>query len=322
MFLSVIVVIPIFWQASQGAAPKGLPAPQSKPATPEWYKGLIDAGKAYYEKRYSDAAAGYAKVLAAPELPPQRKSNIYYSLGRSEAMAGNKENAVAALVNAIDNGFYDFDGLADDKDTASVANDSKIADAMKRNQSKKDAADAEAKKKTDSMRAQWDKQIRDKKTELLEKLKDEKGAGFDFKLEATGIDGKPMNSKLYEGKVAIIHIWGTWQFPCVVGIPNFVELVNKHKNDAFVMIGLNDEHSIDHINGAAEAAKVKKFATKNNIQFPLGLVTPEIFKQVPGTQSYPMTMYIDKKGKVRLIDVGYSSFENIDAIVTALLSER
>lgn len=322
MMLSALIALPFLFVAPQGdEAPKPLPAPARQQA-PEYMKALQAAGKAYQAKQYQEAADGYEKALKTEGLPDRMKAGVNYSLGRAYAMAGQKDKAVAAIIGAIDAGFYDFDAIADDKDVASVAKDAKIAEAMKRNQAKKDAADAEMAKKNEEMRKQFDEQMKEKKAELLEKLKDEKGAGFDFKFDVKGVDGKPLSSKIHEGKVAVVDIWGTWCPPCRLEIPNFVELVKKHKNDAFVMVGLNDEHTNDHINGDAEVEKVKKFAQKNGITYALGMINPDTFKQVPGFQGYPTTLFIDKKGKVRLVEVGYSSLDNIDVIVSALLAEK
>lgn len=321
MMFSALLALPFLMMSPQDEAPKPL-APASRPAMPEWRKTLMAADKAYGEKKYKEAAEGYEKAVGMVELPAPNKSRVYYGLGRAFAMAGEKDKAVTAIVNAIDGGFFDFDGLADDTDLTTVARDAKIADAMKRNQAKKDANDAEVKKQMESARKSMDERAKEQKDELLEKLKDEKGAGFEFKFDLKGVDGKPISSKIHEGKVAVIDIWGTWCPPCRMEIPNFVELVKKHKNDAFVMIGLNDESTREHKNGDAEAAKVKKFAAKNGIEYPLALIDEATIKQVPGFQGYPTTLFVDKKGKVRLVEVGYSSLDNIDAIVSALLAEK
>lgn len=304
----------------QDEAPK--PLAQSRPAMAEWQKGLSAAAKMMNEKKYADAARQYESVLAMKELPEASKSMVHFSLGYAYGLGGTVDKGAEHLAAAIDGGFLDFDRLEDDSDIAAVVKHAKVQEAMKRNMAKKRENDEKVKKQMEEARNSMDVKMKEKKPELLEKLKDEKGAGFDFKFNTKDLKGRAISSDMYKGKVVVVDIWGTWCPPCRLEIPNFVKLVDKHKGGDFVMIGLNDEHTQDHVNGEKEMAKVKKFHEKNHMNYSCGMIDPDTFKQVPGFQGYPTTLFIDRKGKVRLVEVGYSSFDNIDAVVSALLEEK
>lgn len=310
---------------AQDEAPKPLPKPAAQAPrgeAPAWMKSFQTAQKLYSEKKYAEAAAEYEKVAAEPSLPANRKSMVAYGIARAYAKADNKTKATEALVKAIDGGMYDFDAIAEDPDLGAIPKEAAVAEAMKRNMKKKDEADAKAKAEMEKARADMDKRMEEKKGELIEKLKDPKGAGFEFTFNLKGLDGKEVSSKSIEGKVAIVDIWGTWCPPCRLEIPNFVELVKRKKGADFVMIGLNDENTRDHKNGEKEAEKVRKFAQKNDIAYPLAMIDPETFGKVPEFQGYPTTLFIDRKGVVRLVEVGYTSLANMEAVVDALLAEK
>lgn len=287
----------------------------------EWQQDMKKGQDLYQKKDWDGAIAALQKVLDAEDAPEQAKMGAAYDIGCCHALAGHKDKAVEFVVKAIDLGFLDFDHIRSDTDLTSVVNDPKIADAMKRNQAKKDAADAEQKKQADAMRKQFDEQAMKELPKALEQLKDPKGPGFDFSFDLKTLDGKPIKSKDFAGKVVIVDIWGTWCPPCRLEIPNFVSLVERHKSDAFAMIGLNDEDRKQNADAAASAAKVKAFAAQNGINYTLGLIDTKTIKQVPNFQGYPTTLIIDRSGKVRMVEVGYKPADYMDAIVKALLAE-
>lgn len=239
---------------------------------------------------------------------------MYIQIGREHFLAGSKAKAGEFVAKGIDAGFYNYEAIQADKEFGGVFEESAVKDAVKRNTTKKDAFDAEVKKKKEEASKKW-------REELKSKLEDPNGAGFDFTFNLKDLDGKPVSSEMIKGKVAIVDIWGTWCPPCRMEIPHFIDLVKKYNKGDFVMIGLNDEHTNDHVNGEKEAEKARKFAKENGINYTLALIDPATFNQVPDFQGYPTTLFIDKKGKVRFLEIGYSPLENLDAVVTALLAE-
>jgi thiol-disulfide isomerase/thioredoxin len=307
------------------AAPQDEPAPAKKPAArpaqPEWQKAYMAANQALEKKDYETAITEFEKVLGDSETVEGAKPSVAYNIGCCNAMLGKKDKAVEYVVKAIDLGFYDFDHINGDDDLKSVRGDAKIAEAMKRNQAKKDAKDAEAKKGMDETRKKWDEMMNPKLPDALEKVKDPAGAGFDFTFDLKTLDGKPISSKSIAGKVAIVDIWGTWCPPCRMEIPNFVELMKRHKSDDFVLIGLNDEDRKQNVDAEKSAKLASDFAKKNGITYPLALIDTKTIKQVPKFSGYPTTLFIDRTGKVRLVEVGYHPADYMDGIVKELLAE-
>jgi thiol-disulfide isomerase/thioredoxin len=294
----------------------------------DWQSDLQKGAELYQKKDWDGSIAAFQKVLDSKDAPDNFKASAAYNIGCDHALAGRNDKAVEYVVKAIDLGFFEWDHLRVDEDLKSVVNDPKIADAMKRNQAKKDAADAEQKKLEAEQKKMMEERRKSMDVELmkelpaaLEKLKDKNGPGFNFTFDLKTLDGKPLTSKGLAGKVAVVDIWGTWCPPCKLEIANFVSVVDRHKNDPFAMVGLNDEDKQQNVDANAAAERVKAFAEKNGINYTLGLIDTKTIKQVPGFQGYPTTIFLDRTGKVRMLEVGYKPAEYIDAIVKALLAE-
>ncbi|HKE01898.1 MAG TPA: TlpA disulfide reductase family protein, partial [Planctomycetota bacterium] len=127
--------------------------------------------------------------------------------------------------------------------------------------------------------------------------------------------------KSLEGKVAIVDIWGTWCPPCRLEIPHLVELSKKHASDPFVIVGLGDEDRKQNKDFDKEAKKEAAFAKENGMNYTLALIDTPTLKQVPKFSGYPTTLFIDKTGKVRLVEIGYKPLDYLDGVVAALLKE-
>ena len=92
-----------------------------------------------------------------------------------------------------------------------------------------------------------------------------------------------------EGKVVVVERWATWCPPCVKTIPHLNKLYEKYKNnDDVQFIGVTDE----------EIGKVKAFAAKHNIQYPIGIDTQGIVAKGYPSQGIPNATIIGKNGRV------------------------
>jgi thiol-disulfide isomerase/thioredoxin len=297
------------------AAPQdAAPAKKQQKGPPAWQKAYAAGNGFIQSKEYAKAIEEFNKVLEDKETVEGARPIVTYDIGCCHALLGQKEKAVEFVVKSIDLGFYDFDHIKQDDDLKSVRDDAKIAEAMKRNQAKKDALDAEMKKKRD--------EASKKALEAAHaKLADPAGAGFEFKFDFKTLDGKPISNKEIAGRVAIVDIWGTWCPPCRAEIPHFVELMKIHKNDPFVIVGLNDEDKRGNVDAEECAKKAVDFAKEFKINYPLALIDSNTRNQVPNFRGYPTTLFLDRTGKVRLVQVGSESLEFLDSIVKDLLAE-
>jgi peroxiredoxin len=125
-------------------------------------------------------------------------------------------------------------------------------------------------------------------------------------------DGKPVSLKdpRFKDKVVIIQIMGSW-CPNCMDETNFVApWYKKNKDRGVEIVGLSFERS-----DKPEVAnpRIKRMITRMGIDYPILLAgtntdeaTAKALPMLNKVMSYPTTIFIDKKGKVREIHTGFS----------------
>jgi thiol-disulfide isomerase/thioredoxin len=63
------------------------------------------------------------------------------------------------------------------------------------------------------------------------------GPAPNFTLE--DITGKPLSLNDVKGKVVIVDFWATWCGPCLMSIPELVDLQEKYKAKGLVIVGIS-----------------------------------------------------------------------------------
>lgn len=127
----------------------------------------------------------------------------------------------------------------------------------------------------------------------------------------TDLDGKPLSSADFKGKVVVVDFWATWCPPCVHEIPGYIEFQKKHGGDKVTIVGL----SLDEI----PAADVKKFATAKGINYPVAIAGQDILEQFGKVEGIPATFIIDRDGKLRFMKVGSAPIEDLEKTIAGLL---
>ncbi len=126
------------------------------------------------------------------------------------------------------------------------------------------------------------------------------------------LDGKivTLNDEKYQNKVVLLQIFGTWCPNCMDETIFYSDWYNKNKNKDVEIIGLAYEAK-DEFDYAK--ARVEKMKLKYNVDYDYviaGVYDKEAAaKTLPMLNhvlSFPTTIFIDKKGKVRKIHTGFS----------------
>jgi thiol-disulfide isomerase/thioredoxin len=146
----------------------------------------------------------------------------------------------------------------------------------------------------------------------------EENEPFEFDFDLDDVNGNHLSKANFAGKVLIVDLWGTWCDPCRMEVPHFVALNRQYADQGLRVIGMNDESrgSIE-----AEARIVRKYCEANGVDYPCAILTRRIKQQVPGYGTFPMTLFLDRTGKVRLRLMGYHDLSYLQAAVEALLKE-
>ena len=139
------------------------------------------------------------------------------------------------------------------------------------------------------------KKQQDKSSELL---------APDFSLAA--LDGNTVTLDQMRGKVVLLNFWGTWCGPCRKEIPDFINLMKKHKKDGLEIVG------ITLTSGPPE--NIKAFADKWGINYKLFTyingndtqTVTALYGQATGKRitGIPTTFIIDREGVIQKRYVG------------------
>ena len=141
---------------------------------------------------------------------------------------------------------------------------------------------------------------------------------FPFDFDSTTIEGESLRKSDFAGRVLIVDIWATWCPPCRAEIPSFVELQTKYEDQGLSIVGLNYERARTRDNAILT---INEFRRTQPINYPLVLGDESLTGQIPDFSGFPTTLFIDGKGKVRMMLVGAHPRETLEAYVTTLLAE-
>ena len=109
------------------------------------------------------------------------------------------------------------------------------------------------------------------------------------------LDGRPLSSNDWHGKVVLLNFWATWCGPCRAEIPDLVELQQKYR-DYLVIIGVSEDE------GPTEL--VRRFAVERRVNYPVVMLTPEIEQIFAGVNALPTTFLLDREGRLVQKHVG------------------
>jgi thiol-disulfide isomerase/thioredoxin len=129
--------------------------------------------------------------------------------------------------------------------------------------------------------------------------------------ELKGVDGKPVKSSDFAGKVVILDFWATWCGPCRMEIPGFIELQKQYADKGLVVVGV----SLDQDG----ASVVKSFMDKTGINYPVVLGDETIVNAFGGVEGIPTTFIIDRDGRIVGKHVGYAPKAEFESEIKPLL---
>ncbi len=128
------------------------------------------------------------------------------------------------------------------------------------------------------------------------------------------LNGKELSLSDFKGKVVFLNFWATWCPPCRREIPAFIELVEKYKDDGFVVLGVAvDPREFE------KTDKVKPFAEQMGINYPIVYDTKGVSQLYGGIRSIPTTFVINREGKVVGRIVGSRPKDVFEGIIKELL---
>jgi thiol-disulfide isomerase/thioredoxin len=129
--------------------------------------------------------------------------------------------------------------------------------------------------------------------------------------ELKDVDGRPVKSSDFDGKVVILDFWATWCPPCKAEIPGFVELQKQYGEKGLVVIGVSlDEQG---------PGVVKPFMKQFGVNYPVVMGDAKIVQDFGGIKVIPTTFVIDRSGNIVARHIGYMPKETFAKEITPLL---
>lgn len=134
----------------------------------------------------------------------------------------------------------------------------------------------------------------------------------EFTLE--DLKGSKISLSNLSGKVVLLNVWATWCGPCKREIPDFIEAYEQYKDKGLEIIGI----SVDIIS----QSKVLSFTEKYKINYPVAMTTSKLTKDYGPFPAIPITIIIDKNGKIRHRKIGQVDKKFVENWFTKLMEEK
>jgi peroxiredoxin len=125
--------------------------------------------------------------------------------------------------------------------------------------------------------------------------------------------GSSVKLSAYKGKVVLLDFWATWCGGCKVEIPWYVEFQDKYRKDGLEAIGV----SMDDDGWKS----VKPFLEEHKLNYPVVIANQDLTTRYGGLPSLPMTLLIDRDGKIAESHAGMVDKDAFENKIKALLHE-
>ena len=124
------------------------------------------------------------------------------------------------------------------------------------------------------------------------------------------LDGREIRLSSYRGKVVLLNFWATWCAPCMAEIPRFAEWQRKYGERGLQILGV----SMDD-----EEATVRTAYRKLRMTYPVVMGDEKIGELYGGVFGLPLTLLIDRTGRIRFEHEGETGLDPIEREIQRLL---
>lgn len=125
------------------------------------------------------------------------------------------------------------------------------------------------------------------------------------------INGRTVRLSAYRGKVVLINFWATWCPPCRAEMPDLVRRQREYAEQGLQIIGITYPPETK--------TRVRRFATSLKVNYPIILGTRQIKERFSSEDTLPLTVIIDRNGKVHDIISGILLRQEFDEEIKPLL---
>ena len=129
----------------------------------------------------------------------------------------------------------------------------------------------------------------------------------------TGSKGAAVNLSAYKGRVVLLDFWATWCTGCKEEIPWFMEFQDKYKKAGLTVVGA----SLDDDGWKS----VGPYLHEHKIKYRIVIGTIESAKQFGVDKGMPVTLLIDRAGRIADVHLGMVDKSAFELEIQTLLKE-
>ena len=126
--------------------------------------------------------------------------------------------------------------------------------------------------------------------------------------------GRTVRLESFKGKVVLLNFWATWCPPCRAEVPDLVELQAQYADEGLQVVGVTCP--------PYSRAEIRKFVKRARVTYPILLGTEGLAAKVAGTEVLPVTLVLDRDGRVRATIEGILTPEEVREKILPLLAPR
>lgn len=117
-----------------------------------------------------------------------------------------------------------------------------------------------------------------------------------------------------QGRITLLNFWGTWCAPCVEEVQVLQQLHSDYFGKGLDVVGLA-------MNESGGVANLRQFMEKHKINYRQALCTDEVSRLFGDIHEVPVSILIDKQGKIRHRWEGERDYNTFSKAVERLLKE-
>ncbi len=123
--------------------------------------------------------------------------------------------------------------------------------------------------------------------------------------------GEPISLSDLRGQIVLLNFWATWCGPCRIEMPEFHRQFERHSNDGFTILAVNNSETAEDLAG---------FREEFGLTFPLGMDEDSAIQKQFSIFSYPSTFVIDRNGVILARHFGPLTAEQIEHLLNQALA--
>ena len=120
------------------------------------------------------------------------------------------------------------------------------------------------------------------------------------------LDGEQVDSADLDGKIAVLHFWGTWCGPCVAELPEYQKFHAHYLDDPGVeVISISNDISMSNARDVLDT-----FMVENEYDFTV--LVDDGYVQKAGVNAFPTTWFVDGDGYIQFVKLGGGSDSHLE----------